>query len=175
MTSSEPKSVKVLFNLVQDEDGYPSAGSETMWAEQLADGTYRIDNIAFYARDAAWDDIVSAKVINGELVYTGLVKASGNSLLRVVVFDKDELAKIRKELKGLGCDSEWDGQLVAVNVPANIDYAPILRYLLDGERAERLTFEEAVLCHESIAAREEEGSDGSPKVALRKTKRRRTS
>ena len=37
--------------------------------------------------------------------------------------------------------------MLAVNVPAEVSYAPILRFLTEGDRAKRWGFEEAVLCH----------------------------
>lgn len=42
--------VKILFELEQDEDGYPPASTETLWASRAGDGLFKIDNIPFFAR-----------------------------------------------------------------------------------------------------------------------------
>ncbi len=49
----ELPAVKITFRLVQDEDGYPGVGYESMWARRLPDGTFEIDNIPFYSYDVA--------------------------------------------------------------------------------------------------------------------------
>jgi hypothetical protein len=43
--------VKVLFDLEQDEDGYPPAAAETLWAVQVGDGLFQIDNIVQAVRE----------------------------------------------------------------------------------------------------------------------------
>lgn len=140
---------KIVFRLEQDEDGYPPVGYESVWADRLADGTYRIDNLPWYSYDAACGDIVSAKEIDGELFFDELVKPSGNTLLRVVVYQEEDVPGLVNDLKPLGCDCERNGRLVAVNVPAGVDYAPIFRLLMAGQERGSWGFEEAVLCHDS--------------------------
>ncbi len=143
----ELPAVKITFRLVQDEDGYPGVGYESMWARHLTDGTFEIDNIPFYSYDVAVGDIVKAQEVDGELFFSERVKDSGNSVIRMLIHNRDELDKVRAELRALGCDSEGDGVVLAVNVPAAVSYAPIFRFLVEGDRAKRWGFEEAVLCH----------------------------
>ena len=53
-----PPLVKIRFELDPEEaDGY---GSETVWAEGVATGRYRLRN-SFYARDVSAEDVVFAK------------------------------------------------------------------------------------------------------------------
>ena len=139
--------VKLLFRLKRDEDGYPPVDVESVWANSQADGTYQIDNIPFFARGVAVGDAVTAKTIDGELFFEGLVRPSGNSLIRAIVRDEAEVPKLCSELKALGCDVEVHGRLVAVDVPAAVSYTPICQLLEVGLNTERLGFEEAVLCH----------------------------
>lgn len=148
MTATTTDKVKVLFRLTQDESGYPPYAVEGMWTSRRADGTYEIENIPFYSYDVAVGDVVKAQDVDGELFYLERVRESGNSVIRMLVYDRQELESIRAELRALGCDSEGDGVVLAVNIPAAVPYAPIFRFLSEGDRAKRWGFEEAVLCHE---------------------------
>ena len=148
MTADTTGKVKVLFRLTPDEAGYPPYAVEGMWASRKADGTYEIENIPLYSYDVAVGDIVKAQDVDGELFFSERVKDSGNSVIRMLVYNRDELDKVRAELRALGCDSEGDGVVLAVNVPAEVAYAPISRFLVEGDRAKRWGFEEAVLCHD---------------------------
>lgn len=148
MTATTTDKVKVLFRLTQDESGYPPYAVEGMWTSPRADGTYEIENIPFYSYDVAVGDVVKAQDVDGELFYLERVRESGNSVIRMLIYERGELDSVRAELRALGCDSEGDGVVLAVNVPAGVPYAPIFRYLIEGDRAKRWGFEEAVLCHE---------------------------
>jgi len=147
-TEAELPAAKITFRLVQDADGYPPGTYESMWARRLPDGNYEIDNIPFYSYDVAVGDIVKVQEVDGELFFSERVKDSGNSVIRMRIYDRGELDSIRAELRALGCDSEGDGIVLAVNVPADVPYAPVFRFLTAGDRAKRWGFEEAVLCHE---------------------------
>ena len=151
VTNAEPDlpAAKITFRLVQDADGYPPGNYESMWARRLPDGTYEIDNIPFYSYDVAVGDIVKVQEVDGELFFSERVKDSGNSVIRMRIYDPGDLDNIRAELRSLGCDSEGDGVVLAVNVPADVPYGPIFRFLIEGDRAKRWGFEEAVLCHEA--------------------------
>jgi hypothetical protein len=147
-TTDKTDKVKVLFRLTQDESGYPPYAIEGVWTSRRADGTYEIENIPFYSYDVAVGDVVRAQDVDGELFYLERVRESGNSVIRMLVYDRGDLDNIRAELRALGCDSEGDGVVLAVNVPRDVPYAPIFRFLTAGDNAKRWGFEEAVLCHE---------------------------
>jgi hypothetical protein len=51
-TGSE-RHVKVLFQLEQDEDGYPPASVESLWALPKGEGLFQVDNIPFFATGVA--------------------------------------------------------------------------------------------------------------------------
>ena len=80
--------VKLKFCIEPDEDGYPPFSVESVWASPLPDGTYQLDNIPFFTYDAADGDVVTAKVVDGELFFDGVAQASGNSVVRVIVNDE---------------------------------------------------------------------------------------
>jgi hypothetical protein len=139
--------IKLKFCIEPDEDRYPPFRVESVWASPLPDGTFQLDNIPFFAYDAADGDVVTAKVVDGELFFDSVVQASGNSVVRVIVNDEGSIAELRAQLLALGCDSEWWQNMVSVNIPAEISYTPVLRLLEEGQESDKWGFEEAVLRH----------------------------
>lgn len=137
------KHVKVAFEITND-DG--STEIETLWAIPVENG-YQIDNIPFYAQEIAIDDVVSAEPDEeGMLRFSGLVKASGHSTVRLWFACEADVASVRAALRTLGCASELNiSRLVAVDVPPSIPYAEIRAYLDERERSGLLEFEEACL------------------------------
>lgn len=141
--------LRVTFRLKQDEDGYPPYIFESLHAAPLEDGTYEVANIPFFSYDAALGDVVKVKEEPDEdgLFFDELVRESGNSVIRVQFRDKGEQPRLTEQLRAMGCESEALHSYLAVNIPAQVSYSPILRLLLQGEASDRWGFEEAVLCH----------------------------
>lgn len=139
--------VKLKFQIEPDEDGYPPFRVESVWVTPLPDGTYQVDNIPFFAYDAADGDVVTGQEIDGELFFDHLVRPSGNSVVRIIVNDEASIPAVRAQLTALGCDTEWWGKLVTINVPADVPYDPVYQFLDAGETAGRWGFEESVLKH----------------------------
>ena len=122
---------------------------ESLWALPIGDN-YKIDNIPFFIQGISCGDIVSSKIINGELFIDSLVEASGNSTIRIVFFDINLLNQTRETLKQLGCDSELSHlpNLISVNIPAEVNYRTlILPYLKEGQARNNWDYEEACLAH----------------------------
>jgi hypothetical protein len=140
---------KIQFELEQDDDGYPPFRAESLWAEDLGDNKYRVDNIPFFARGISFGDIVLASSPDdGSLpVFREVVVPSDNTTLRVVVVKREEYTELKDALIRLGCDAEWFERvsLLAVNVPASVHYAEVVRLLDDGEAAGRWHYEESAL------------------------------
>ena len=55
------KHVKIQFNITQDSEGYPPVAVEGVWAMKAPCGSYVLDNIPFFTRDATFGDTVTAK------------------------------------------------------------------------------------------------------------------
>lgn len=49
--------VKVVFKLEKDEDDYPPADYESVWALPVGEGLFQIDNIPFFATEIALGDV----------------------------------------------------------------------------------------------------------------------
>ncbi|GAA4314839.1 DUF4265 domain-containing protein [Nibribacter koreensis] len=141
--------VKVFFEFYNEilEEDYV----ESLWAsiENEEEGEYRLKNIPFFVTSYASEDVVLAEVENGRLVVKGLIKESGNSTLQIMCLKKEMAQSIQKKLEGFGC--AWEGSHLpgyfSVDVPANIDYQPIKKYLDELEMAEVIGYAEACLAH----------------------------
>lgn len=139
--------VKIMFSLEQDEDGYPPATTESLWALDVGAGLYQIDNIPFFAVGIALNDIVSAKLEHGALQYAEVVRPSGHSTLRVIVYDVSELPTVRAFFEQMGCATELSHlpRLVAIDVPPSVALEPLRQVLSTGREQDRWDYEEACL------------------------------
>jgi hypothetical protein len=145
--TSTDRHVKILFHLEQDEDGYPPASAETLWAIEVGEGLYKIDNIPFFATGIAVDDVVSAEPEEGMLLYRDVVHPSGHSTFRVVVYNPDEAPEVHGIFKQLGCSTEQSHLrgLIAIDVPPSVSWDELKRVLDTGREQDRWDYEEACL------------------------------
>jgi len=136
---------KILVTFKNDDDEYQI---ESVWAIKEGDN-YRIDNIPFLAPNIALNDIISVEEEDGALYFDSLVEPSGHTTLQIVVFDESNVSGIVKELERFGCS--WEGShlktLISVDVPKDVDYAPIKKYLVENEKENILSYKEACLSH----------------------------
>lgn len=140
--------VKVFFAVDQDEDGFPPVASESVWASTTpTQGEYIVDNIPFLARQATLGDTVLVRISEGALWFDRLVKRSGNSLIRVVFFDKNALEATRAALASMGCNAEFshDLNLLAVNIPSSTPLREVQAYLQRATDQGTLDYEEPIL------------------------------
>ncbi|OJH35150.1 DUF4265 domain-containing protein [Cystobacter ferrugineus] len=139
--------VKVVVNLEKDEDDYPPADYEGLWALPVGEGLFRIDNVPFFARGIAYGDIVSATLEQQELRFREVVRPSGHSTLRLIIYDEKDIPSVRQFLEELGCDIERSHipGLISVDVPPTVPLAVLKRHLDEGEAQERWGYEEACL------------------------------
>ncbi|MCT9928969.1 DUF4265 domain-containing protein [Planotetraspora sp. A-T 1434] len=137
---AEPTDVHVVFDLPQDEDGWPPARSERLWAIPVTPGQVMLDSIPFFVRGSALGDVVVTEVdAEGVVWVTETVEFSGNCTIRVIPFAEGELADDRQAVLDafapLGVEGEGIEQfgLVALNVPPSADVAGAKRLLLRGQ------------------------------------------
>jgi hypothetical protein len=139
--------VKIFFELEQDEDGYPPASVESLWALPVGAGLFKLDNIPFFATGVAVDDIISAEEEGGVLRYKEVVRPSAHSTLRVIVYDEAEVAQVRSRFKEMGCSTELSHipGLIAIDVPPTVSLEALKPILEEGRAQERWDYEEACL------------------------------
>jgi hypothetical protein len=147
LPAADTEHVKVAFRLVRDEDGFPPADWEHLWATVADEGLYSIDNTPFFVYGISVGDVVKAELQSGYLVYHATVKQSQHSTLRVMLFEEDEVEQVRKTLAGWGCTTELSHLpgLVAVDVPPEASLPAIRSFLDEGEKAGKWEYEEAAL------------------------------
>lgn len=138
---------KIVVRLEKDEDDYPPADYENLWVTVAGGGLYRVGNIPFFATGIALGDIVEAEPEDGLLRFRKVVHPSGHSTIRVIVYDKGEVAEVRELFKSMGCSIEQSHipGLIALNVPPSISLARVQQTLAEGEAQERWGYEEACL------------------------------
>jgi hypothetical protein len=143
--------VKVRFKLERDEDGWPPADSEGLWAEPLSD-TFRIANTPWFVRNLASDDVVIAHAgSDGVLWATGKARWSGHLTIRVLPLrDGQGLAARQAVLdafRPLGVEGEGVAQfgLVALDIPPDADLAAVKELLHCGTADGRWEYEEGCI------------------------------
>jgi hypothetical protein len=134
---NDPKysNAKVLFRVV-GEDG--SVDVETLWAYDLGNENYKLDNSPFFAYGVSCGDTVEApfNASEGFPVFKKVVIKSGYRTVRVL-FDPpietgNESDAILKELANLG--SEYEGanpKYLTLSIPSKVDFKVIVQYLID--------------------------------------------
>lgn len=142
------RSVKVNFQLVQDEDSYPPVTVESVWAQPTTKaGEYLLDNIPFFAQEATVGDLVRVHEEDGHLWFESVVVRSQNSLVRVVFFDRASVERVNERLVALGCSTEYlkAHNLLAVSIPDSVNLRDVQGCLQAEARAGILDYEEPIL------------------------------
>lgn len=142
--------VRVLFKLEKEDEDYPPVDYERLWARRLDDGSFELDNIPFFVREISAGDVVTAQQENGEeVVFSELVRASGSSTLRIIVFDESRVEDVRRRLQEVGCSTELNvSKMLAVDVPPQVDLQAVRTWLLEEQSSGTLEFEDACIRHE---------------------------
>jgi hypothetical protein len=139
--------VKVNFRVEQDSDGYPPVSVESLWAKPVG-SHFEIDSVPFFTREATVADLVRAVPdSSGTLWFDGIEHRSLRSLIRVVFFERDCQDLVATRLRELGCSVErmTEFNLLAVDVPSEVDLGEVQWYLGEMASAGRLDYEEAIL------------------------------
>jgi hypothetical protein len=138
--------VKVAIDL-KDE----AYGVETVWAEPLGNGLYRLRNVPFMACGYSEQDVVNAAEINGQLSVTAVAERSGHSTYRVFLsepMDNEAFRPLWEPLGKLGCTYERaNRRLIGIDVPPESDVYAVYSLLEKGEQAKQWEFEEGHCGH----------------------------
>lgn len=63
--------MKVHFRMDIDEDGWPPASVESLWAVDLGNGTVRLDNTPWFVRGVASGDIIKVGLDGDGVLWAG--------------------------------------------------------------------------------------------------------
>jgi hypothetical protein len=137
---------KIVLTLSSDE--WHGHSSETVWAEKVDSGIYRLRSVPFFARDLSFGDVVKTRIRDGKETVYGVALRSGHSTYRAFVKSPTEIGSsdFNREwlpLQHLGCTFERATEhLIAIDVPGSSDINAVYRLLEAGETAGVWEFEE---------------------------------
>lgn len=99
MTNISDRHLKVHFRMDIDEDGWPPASVESLWAVDLGDGTVRLDNTPWFVRGVASGDIIQAELDGDGVLWAGkAVQPSQNCTIRLIVLKDNGSAAARQSV-----------------------------------------------------------------------------
>ncbi|MGY4645192.1 DUF4265 domain-containing protein [Cellulomonas sp. URHB0016] len=129
----------VLFDLAV-QDGWPPVSGERVWAYELGDDRFRIDNVPWFVRDIAVGDVVLAHAPDpgSHPKFVRVLEPSDHITIRIVCFRSGplagELQPVIDAFTPYGIEAEGVTQhgLVALDVPPTAPLELVHRRLLDG-------------------------------------------
>lgn len=136
----DAKLTKIFFEL--DPKAWHGSGAESMWAEDLGRGRYRLRNSPFHAYDVSFGDVVRGEPSEGVIWFKGVLERSGNSTFRIrlqrgLTHESPDFVEAWSPFKALGCGYEGGNfgraQIFAINVPDSADIETIWHLLMEGE------------------------------------------
>lgn len=129
---------KVLFRVEYDDSD--EADIETLWAYDLGDDNYRLDNLPYFAYGVSWNDIVYAPYDPDEerATYKHVVSKSGNRTVRIIfdtpVEDGNKSQDLLDNLVEMGCQFEGANKvLIVVNIPPVVELADVAETLIEAD------------------------------------------
>lgn len=134
-------------------DAWHGYATETLWAQQAGEATYRLRSVPFYARGLSYDDIVVAQPEGDALVFSHVSLHGGHSTYRTfladgVDVDSSAFREYWAPLAKLGCTFEQaTNRLLAIDVSPNADIHLVYDLLQRGEDDGRWHFEEGHCGH----------------------------
>ncbi|MFJ3233579.1 DUF4265 domain-containing protein [Streptomyces sp. NPDC086787] len=142
MTSLTDDRMKVHFRLEMDEDGWPPASVESLWAVDLGDDMVRLDNTPWFVRGVSSGDVIRVETDDEGVRWAGeTVRASENCTIRLIVMKDGGSGAARQTVletfHRLGTTGEGIERfrMVAFDVPPDADL-PRIRKLLEHGDAE---------------------------------------
>jgi len=137
---------KVRFHLnPEDEQEFET---ESLWAEPVAPGQFRIGNCPFFVFGVSLDDIVQARETENGLEFEQVIARSGHSTYRVylqggLTLLDPEFKECWERIERLGAFFESaNDRLAAIDIPPGKDSAAIYRLLEEGADLGIWAFEE---------------------------------
>jgi hypothetical protein len=139
--------VKVQFFL--DPHEHKGIETESLWAEEIAPGKFRILNSPFFVAGISADDIVSAEKSNRVFEFKNVISRGGHSTYRLFLQNERTISSPDfqsrwKAISELGATFEnADGHFISIDIPPERNIAEIYKLLENGEEEGIWVFEEA--------------------------------
>jgi len=148
--------VRVRFAMDRDEDGWPPAESEGLWAEPIGGDLYRLDNTPWFVRGVAAGDVVEARPdAGGVLWFVGVRERGGRLVVRVIPREDGPLGGslqgVLDEFAPLGVHGESMTSpvtMVALDIGPDAPLASVKTLLAAGEADGRWYYDEGCISEE---------------------------
>lgn len=150
--NAEATLVKIVIPL-EGGNSWHHFKAETLWAEDLTGGSYRIRNVPFAAYEISNEDVVEAVSKDGRLTVTGVIARGGHSTYRIILTPEvgsqsEVFQEFWGRLQALGCSHEsYEGRVFAVDVSPAANIYDVYYQLEDGEKNGVWDFEEGHCGH----------------------------
>ena len=149
-SATEPY-VRVRVRLEQD-DGWPPAESEGLWAQERAGGTYLLANTPFFAFGLSNGDLVhAAPDDNGVIWFSQRVQRGGSLTVRIITTNPaDPMEDVVAEFASHWVSGERieRPRLLALDLPPGSDLASVKTLLAAGVASGRWHVEESDISEE---------------------------
>ena len=138
--------VKVRFEV--SPDGHTQVKTESLWAESVGDGRFRILNSPFFLFGISAEDVVAVKLTKDGLTYERVISRGGHSTYRVYLqggrsIEDPEFRAHWEPIALEGATFEnANGYFIAVDIPPDKNVAAIYKLLALGEDDRIWAFEE---------------------------------
>lgn len=147
---------KVRFTLDRDEEGWPPAESEGLWAVPLEGQLYRVDNTPWFVRGVAADDVIEAhRDADGVLWFRGVRERGGRMVVRIIPRADGPLGGDRQAaldrfgpLGVIGEGISSPVNMVALDIGPDAPLSAVKSLLVDGEADGHWYYEEACISDE---------------------------
>lgn len=153
---NKPDHVKVRFALDRDEDGWPPAESEGLWAVPLGGDLYRVDNTPWFVRGVAAEDTIEARAdVDGVAWFVRVCERGRRIVVRVIPRVDGPLGGSRLSVlerfgplgvRGEGTSSPVN--MVALDIGPDAPLPSIKALLVSGEADGLWYFEEGCITEE---------------------------
>ncbi len=148
--------VTIRFALDRDDDGWPPAETEGLWAVPLDGQLYRVDNTPWFVRGVAAGDVVEARSDPQGVLWFGAVKQPGGRLvIRIIPRSDGPLGGDRQAVLDhfatLGVTGEGISSpvsMVALDVGPSSPLSALKSLLSQGEADGRWYYEEGCITEE---------------------------
>ncbi|MDV5149484.1 DUF4265 domain-containing protein [Streptomyces sp. SBC-4] len=156
-----------------DEDGWPPASVESLWAVDLGDGTVRLDNTPWFVRGVASGDIIRVQPDDEGVLWAGeSVEPSQNCTIRLIVLKDAGSAAARQSVlevfHRLGTTGEGIERfgMVVLKVPPQADLLKSASCWSTARRRRGGTGKKGVSLPPGKPLRDREGSGAPPQPAV---------
>jgi hypothetical protein len=122
--------------------------TESLWAESLGHGLYRILNSPFFAFGISAEDVVRAEGAKEPFTFREVVDQGGHSTYRIFLkhgkrIDSSDFRQYWAPIKALGATFEnANDRFIAIDIPPGADVAGIYKLFQRGEEDGIWEFEE---------------------------------